>query len=205
MPAYDGRTKLEALRDHFETFGKGANYLLVGHGAGFAGCLTLVTQHQAEVQPEPLVLLHGNGSMIQDFASSGLLDKAAAKYRVIVFDRPGFGYSERPRLTVWTPGTQADLIRKALGQLGISQAIVLGHSWGASVAIALALKDPKLVTRLILASGYYYPTVRSDVLASWQALPSSDHQSSLRSLPDFRKRWLFGPRSFAPGLPSRLS
>jgi pimeloyl-ACP methyl ester carboxylesterase len=120
---------------------------------------------------EPLVLLHGNGSMIQDFASSGLLDKAAAKYRVIVFDRPGFGYSERPRLTVWTPGTQADLIRKALGQLGISQAIVLGHSWGASVAIALALKDPKLVTRLILASGYYYPTVRSDVLASWQALP----------------------------------
>ena len=51
MPAYDGRTKLEASRDHFETFGKGANYLLVGHGAGFAGCLTLVTQHQAEVNP----------------------------------------------------------------------------------------------------------------------------------------------------------
>ena len=37
---------------------------------------------------EPLVLLHGNGSMIQDFESSGLLDKAAKKYRVIVFDRP---------------------------------------------------------------------------------------------------------------------
>src|SRR5690242_15420938 len=46
---------------------------------------------------EPLVLLHGNGSMIQDFSSSGLVDKAAEKYRVIVFDRPGFGYSERPR------------------------------------------------------------------------------------------------------------
>jgi hypothetical protein len=79
---------------------------------------------------EPLVLLHGNGSMIQDFASSGLLDKAAHKYRVIAFDRPGFGYSERPRLTVWTPGVQADLIRKALGQIGISQAVVLGHSLG---------------------------------------------------------------------------
>jgi pimeloyl-ACP methyl ester carboxylesterase len=120
---------------------------------------------------EPLVLLHGNGSMIQDFASSGLLDKAARKYRVIVFDRPGFGYSKRPRLTVWTPEAQANLIRKALGQIGISQAIVLGHSWGASVAIALAVKDPKLVTRLILASGYFYPTVRGDVLASWQAIP----------------------------------
>jgi hypothetical protein len=40
----------------------------------------------------PLVLLHGNGSMIEDFQSSGLLD-AAKKYRVIAFDRPGFGHS----------------------------------------------------------------------------------------------------------------
>lgn len=122
-------------------------------------------------QGEPLVLLHGNGSMIQDFASSGLLDEAARKYRVIVFDRPGFGYSMRPRLTVWTPKAQADLICKALGQIGISRAIVFGHSWGASVAIALALRAPERVTRLILASGYFYPSVRSDVLASWQAIP----------------------------------
>ena len=120
---------------------------------------------------EPLVLLHGNGSMIQDFVSSGLVDKAARKYRVIVFDRPGFGYSKRPRLTIWTPEAQADLIRKALRQIGISQATVLGHSWGASVAIALALKHPPLVTRLILASGYFYPTVRGDILTAWQAIP----------------------------------
>src|ERR1700688_3188405 len=33
----------------------------------------------------PLVLLHGNGSMIQDFESSGLIDLAARNYRVIVF------------------------------------------------------------------------------------------------------------------------
>src|SRR3984957_10745190 len=38
---------------------------------------------------EPLVLLHGNGSMIQDFESSGLIDLAAKDFRVIVFDRPG--------------------------------------------------------------------------------------------------------------------
>jgi pimeloyl-ACP methyl ester carboxylesterase len=43
----------------------------------------------------PLVLFHGNGSMIQDFESSGLIDLAAANYRVIVFDRPGFGHSLR--------------------------------------------------------------------------------------------------------------
>src|ERR1700722_538125 len=111
----------------------------------------------------PLVLLHGNGSMIQDFESSGLIDLAAKNYRVIVFDRPGFGHSERPRNVVWTPDAQAELIKHALERLGVSNAIVLGHSWGSSVAAALALKYPDLVQGLVLASGYYYPTARSDV------------------------------------------
>ena len=65
----------------------------------------------------PLVLLHGNGSMIQDFESSGLIDLAAMKYRVIAFDRPGFGHSDRPRRTVWTPEAQAALlVREAVGR-----------------------------------------------------------------------------------------
>ena len=114
---------------------------------------------------KPLVLLHGNGSMIQDFESSGLIDLAAKSYRVIIFDRPGFGHSDRPRSVVWTPTAQAELIESALGRLGVSHAIVLGHSWGASVAVALALKYPKLVQGLVLASGYYYPTLRPDVVA----------------------------------------
>src|SRR6202043_2630677 len=106
---------------------------------------------------EPLVLLHGNGSMIQDFESSGLIDLAAKNYRVIVFDRPGFGHSDRPRNVIWTPAAQAELINSALHRLGVSHAIILGHSWGASVAVALALKYPNLVQGLVLASGYYYP------------------------------------------------
>jgi pimeloyl-ACP methyl ester carboxylesterase len=113
----------------------------------------------------PLVLLHGNGSMIQDFESSGLIDLAARNYRVIVFDRPGFGHSDRPRNVVWTPAAQAELINSALERLGVAHAIVLGHSWGASVAVALALKYPRLVQGLVLASGYYYPTLRPDVVA----------------------------------------
>ena len=92
---------------------------------------------------EPLVLLHGNGSMIQDFRSSGLIELAAKKHRVIVFDRPGYGHSDRPRSTIWTADAQADLICKALRQLNVSRAVVFGHSWGASVAVALALKHPQ--------------------------------------------------------------
>lgn len=114
----------------------------------------------------PLVLLHGNGSMIQDFDSSGLIDLAAKNYRVIVFDRPGFGHSSRPRNVIWTPEAQADLIRKALDRLSVQQAIVLGHSWGASVALALTIRHPSFVEALVLASGYYFPTTRADVAAS---------------------------------------
>jgi len=115
---------------------------------------------------EPLILLHGNGSMIQDFETSGLIELASRDHRVIVFDRPGYGYSERPRTTLWTADAQDGLIGKALGQLGITRAVVLGHSWGASVAVSLALRHPELVSGLVLASGYYYPTVRGDVVAA---------------------------------------
>jgi pimeloyl-ACP methyl ester carboxylesterase len=151
----------------------------------------------------PLVLLHGNGSMIQDFESSGLIDLAAKNYRVIVFDRPGFGHSDRPRNVVWTPAAQAELINSALRRLGVSHAIVLGHSWGASVAIALALKYPKLVHGLVLASGYYYPTLRPDVVAlSAPAVPLlGDILGHTLSPIVSRVMWpllmtkIFGPRS----------
>ncbi len=120
----------------------------------------------------PLVLLHGNGSMIQDFEASGLIDLAARQYRVIAIDRPGYGHSSRPRRTVWTAEAQADLVHAVLTQLGVERAAVLGHSWGCSVAVALALKYPDVVAGLVLASGYYYPTSRADALAlSGPAVP----------------------------------
>lgn len=115
---------------------------------------------------DAVVLLHGNGSMVQDFDSSGLVDLAAKEFRVIAFDRPGFGHSDRPRGRLWTPDAQADLIARALAKLGISKAIVLGHSWGASVAAAMGIKHPALVRALVLASGYYYPSLRPDTVAS---------------------------------------
>jgi pimeloyl-ACP methyl ester carboxylesterase len=152
---------------------------------------------------EPLVLLHGNGSMIQDFESSGLVDVAAKNFRVIIFDRPGFGHSDRPRNVIWTPDAQAQLIKRALERLGVSQAIVLGHSWGASVAVALALKFPDMVRGLVLASGYYYPTMRPDVIAlSTPAVPVvGDVLAHTLSPIISRLMWplmmtkIFGPRS----------
>lgn len=97
---------------------------------------------------------------------------AARNYRVIVFDRPGYGYSERPRTSIWGPQAQAELLHEALEQIGAEKPIVLGHSWGALVAMALALDYPHSVGGLVLADGYYYPTIRPDIpIAAQRAIP----------------------------------
>src|SRR4051794_41583638 len=73
---------------------------------------------------------------------------------------------------MWTPRAHATLFEHALAQLGVEQAIVLGHSWGTLVAVALALQAPDLVRGLVLLSGYYFPTARLDVpLLSQPAIP----------------------------------
>ena len=107
----------------------------------------------------PLVMLHGNSSMAADFELSGLVDMAAARYRVIVFDRPGYGYSERPEDRCWTATEQARLFSQAFAAVGAERPLVLGHSWGAMVAVALGLDFPEAIGGLVLESGYYYPSV----------------------------------------------
>ena len=119
-----------------------------------------------------LVLLHGNGMTNNDWLRSGVTKKAARHYRVIAFDRSGFGYSERPRGQPWTPEAQADLLHAALTQMGIAQPVIVGHSWGALVAAAYAIRHPDALRGLVLISGYYFPTFRSDsILLSPPSIP----------------------------------
>jgi pimeloyl-ACP methyl ester carboxylesterase len=119
-----------------------------------------------------VVLVHGNGVMLQDFELSGVLGLAAEHHRVIAFDRPGFGYSDRPRSTIWTPAAQARLIAEALQQIGVGPAVIVGHSWGTIVALAMALDHAEAVSGLVLLSGYYYGSARPDVIpASIPAMP----------------------------------
>ena len=114
----------------------------------------------------PVVILHGNGAMVDDIIISGLLDQAAQSHRAVAFDRPGFGHSERPRGHSWSASAQAALLPEAFALLGIHRPIVVGHSWGTMVALALALDHPNEVSGLVLASGYYYPQPRADVMLS---------------------------------------
>lgn len=112
----------------------------------------------------PVVLLHGNVSTLDDFLISGLFDRLARKHRVVAIERPGFGHSERPRGPSWTPAEQATLLRRAFDRLGIERPVVVGHSYGATVAAAMALDHADAVGGLVLLGGYYFPTKRIDVV-----------------------------------------
>jgi pimeloyl-ACP methyl ester carboxylesterase len=119
-----------------------------------------------------VVLLHGNVVTAEDYLWSGVLDRVAERHRVVAIDRPGFGYSDRPKGRLWTPQEQAALLRHAFARLGLDRPVVVGHSWGTLVALALALDHPEAVRGLVLLSGYYRPSARIDVpLVAPPAIP----------------------------------
>jgi pimeloyl-ACP methyl ester carboxylesterase len=124
-----------------------------------------VTVHYIEQgEGPPVVFLHGNGASVEDLVISGLMDRLAQSHRVIAIDRPGYGYTGRPRPRVWTASAQAALLRTVVQRLGARRPLVIGHSWGAIVTMAWALAHEREIAGVVLMSGYYYPTARRDVL-----------------------------------------
>lgn len=107
-------------------------------------------------QGRPAAMIPGAGSMVPELVLS-LMGPASRRWRTYVFDRPGQGYSTRPPQYDWTPRRQAALLARALRRLQVERPVVVAHSWGCLVALALALDQPDVVGGLVLVSGYYYP------------------------------------------------
>ncbi len=105
----------------------------------------------------PVVLVHGASGNLLDFATS-IMDEIAKDHRVIAFDRPGHGWSERPDIDdVHDPAVQARLINEALTKLGVGKHVLLGHSWGGAVAMAYALNHPDDLLGVIPLAGATFP------------------------------------------------
>lgn len=101
----------------------------------------------------PVVLLHGFASSLEVW--SDLLPRLAWKHRTVALDLRGFGWSDHSQGD-YSPRGQAELVWALLDHLGIDQSAVVGHSWGASVALAMALSAPERTTRIALYDGWIY-------------------------------------------------
>jgi pimeloyl-ACP methyl ester carboxylesterase len=106
-------------------------------------------QEAGDPAAPPMILIHG-------FATSNLvwskvlLDLAASRFRVIAPDLLGYGYSDKPRELEYTIARQAEMIVEFMKQIGIERAILVGSSYGAAVAVTIALDRPELVEKLVL-------------------------------------------------------
>lgn len=95
-----------------------------------------------------LVLIHGAGGSTRDFTFA-FADLLTESYRVLIFDRPGHGWTQQIDADfdkAWTsksdsPRAQARHLAEAARQLGADKPLVLGHSYGGAVAMAWALES----------------------------------------------------------------
>ncbi|WP_373051242.1 alpha/beta fold hydrolase [Thalassovita aquimarina] len=95
-----------------------------------------------------LVLIHGMSGNTRDF-THGLVDRLARDYRVIVFDRPGLGYTDPVHHKGVGIDLQAQFLQKAAFELGAERPIVMGQSYGGTVALAWAVRHPDNISALV--------------------------------------------------------
>jgi pimeloyl-ACP methyl ester carboxylesterase len=150
----------------------------------------------------PVLFLHGNDGQLQDFTMS-IFDRAAHAYQVLAFDRPGHGYSERPRDELATPLVQARLLRGALQALGVEHPILVGHSWSGGLALIYALAYPGDIAGLVVLGGYVYRQRGAHPLAALPTLPLlGDLYLSTLGVPLGRQLVVRGLKTaFAPDTP----
>ncbi len=110
-------------------------------------------RYEVRGQGPAILLLHGFASALD--AWDVLAPELAERHTVVRLDLMGFGWSDRPEGD-YSPFAQARLCFALLDQLGISDVAVVGHSWGASVAMAMALEAPERVRRLALYDAWAY-------------------------------------------------
>lgn len=111
--------------------------------------------YQIEGSGPDLVMIHGAGGSLRDFTFS-IVDQLKSDFRVIMFDRPGHGYTERIATRAQlgeSPKEQSDLLSAAAKQLGVKDAIVLGHSFGGAVAMSYTLENQEQVRALVMVAG----------------------------------------------------
>lgn len=104
----------------------------------------------------PLVLIHGLSGQMQHFTYA-LSDLLKDDFRLILIDRPGCGYSRRDTAGEADLSVQARMIWQALDALDVENPVLVGHSLGGAVSLAMALQRPDATGALALLAPLTHP------------------------------------------------
>ncbi|WP_336966470.1 alpha/beta hydrolase [Sphingobium aquiterrae] len=100
---------------------------------------------------KPVLLIHGSGPGVSAWANwRPILPVLSRSRRVIAPDMVGFGFTERPEGIVYNLETWLRQILSFIDELGIEQADIVGNSFGGALSLALAIRHPDRVRRLVL-------------------------------------------------------
>lgn len=132
----------------------------------------------------PVLLIHGSGPGVTAWANwRGIIPLLAKSRRVIAPDMLGFGYSERPADAQYSQQRWVEHAIGVLDALGIQQADIVGNSFGGGLALALAIRHPERVRRLVLMGsvGVSFP-ITAGLETAWGYTPSLANMRQLLDL-----------------------
>jgi pimeloyl-ACP methyl ester carboxylesterase len=101
-----------------------------------------------EGKGEVLLFLHGNPTW--SFYYRNLIKSFQNKYRCIAPDHIGCGFSDKPQDYNYTLSTHIDNLEQLVNSLGLKDITLVMHDWGGSIGMGLAVRQPKLIKRLVL-------------------------------------------------------
>lgn len=104
---------------------------------------------KGDPKAQTIVMIHGLAGQLQHFTYA-MMDRLADEYHVIAVDRPGCGYSTRDSADLARLPEQARMIDEFLAAKDVSGAVLVGHSMGGAVSLAMALDFPDRVRGLAL-------------------------------------------------------
>lgn len=130
---------------------------------------------------EAVLLIHGSGPGVSAFANWRLsLPALSQNFRVIAPDMAGFGFSERPENYQYTMENWVAQAVGLLDALDISKASLVGNSFGGALALALAVRHPERVNKLVLMGSVGVPFKITEGLDRvWGYEPSLDTMKGL--------------------------
>ena len=132
----------------------------------------------------PLLLIHGSGPGVSAFANWRLVMPAfAAKRRVIAPDMVGFGFTDRPANQAYTLDNWVAHAIGLLDALALPQVDLVGNSFGGALSLALAIRHPQRVRRLVLmgAAGVHFELTPA-LDAVWGYQPSFENMRTMMDL-----------------------